>query len=228
LYKLIEIVNATATGSADEVALYVLQGVVPGLRRLSGLARLAVNIADIQPAVASPQRPHHYAAALEYWFEEAPVDVGAALDRAWQEAPPPPSLNRWRYRVSERIQLGSHDGQLTGARSPGVKALYLVRRPEGLSNEAATQGWRQHAGTARTHHIGMSRYIQNGVIEPLTPGAPVVHGIAELSFPTLEDLEQRMYGSEEGRQAISREASALVGEVVTLYTSEYLFGPANG
>jgi hypothetical protein len=228
LYKLIETVEATANDAADEVALYVLQEVAPGLRRLSGLASLAVNIADIEPAVAPSERPHRYVAAIEYWFAKAPMDVGAAVDRAWRQATPSLAMHRWLYRVSERIQLGIHDGRGNGERSPGVKALYLVRRPEGLSNEAATRGWRQHSDTARTHHVRMSRYIQNGVIESLTPGAPVVHGIAELSFPTVEDLEQRIYGSQEGRQAIRREASTLVGEVVTLYTSEYVFGPATG
>jgi hypothetical protein len=228
LYKLIETVEATEGAVSRKVPPYLLTELAHALRRLSGLSRLAVNIAGVEPVLAAPQPAHRYVAALEYWFDAPPIDATAALDGAWDAAPPPSALNRWRYRVSERVQLGSDDSPPTGTRSPGVKALYLVRRPEGLSNEAATQGWRQHADTARTHHVGMTRYIQNGVIESLTPGAPVVHGIAELSFPTLEDLEQRMYGSEEGRQAIGREASVLVGEVVTLYTSEYLFGPATG
>ena len=68
----------------------------------------------------------------------------------------------------------------------------------------------------------MSKYVQNGVREPLTPDAPVVHGFAELHFGSIEDLEQRMYDSEAGRAAIKAEANQLVGEVTPLFTSEYI------
>jgi EthD domain len=102
------------------------------------------------------------------------------------------------------------------------KTIYLVRRREEIDDREAKRRWQEHASLARQHHVGMSRYVQNGVIAALTPGAPVVHGIAELSFPTREDLEKRMYGSVEGRQAIASDAAGLVAEATPLYTSEYI------
>jgi hypothetical protein len=68
----------------------------------------------------------------------------------------------------------------------------------------------------------MRRYVQNGVIDCLSAGAPVVNGIAELHFPTLADLEERMYDSEAGRAAIAADVSTLVAESAALYTSEYV------
>lgn len=225
MYKLIETVEAASPGRAAGLAPHLLTSVAQALAGVGRLERFAINVVDVEPASVQ-QAPHSYVAVIEYWFAEELEGVVEALESAWAAAPTTAALRHWRYHVSERIQLGAHNAAGSGERSPGVKALYLVRRPDGLSNDTATKGWRQHANTARTHHVGMSRYIQNGVIETLSTGAPVIHGIAELSFPTLEDLEQRMYGSNEGREAISREASALVGEVVALYTSEYVFGRA--
>jgi len=183
------------------------------------LARMSVNITDVETASqgASPR----YVAAIEYWFRSEHKPTGDGLSRAWAQAGCP-ALRRWFYRVSERVQLDDALPIGTGKR-PGVKAVYVVRRPDGVSNEQATRGWREHAGTARAHHAGMTRYVQNGVVETLTPSAPVVHGIAELRFASLRDLEERMYDSEAGRRAIQQEASALVGEVATLFTTEYVF-----
>ncbi len=64
------------------------------------------------------------------------------------------------------------------------------------------------------------------MLQPLTAGAPLVHGIAELHFPTREDLEQRMYDSAAGRAAIAADTATLVAEATPLYTSEYILTSA--
>jgi hypothetical protein len=125
------------------------------------------------------------------------------------------------YQVSERVQLEG-SGRGGPGQTPGVKAIYLVRRHADLSDQEAKQRWKEHAPLARQHHVGMDRYVQNGVIRALTPDAPIVNGIAELHFPTLDDLVQRMYGSKEGREAISRDAAGLVAESTVLYTTEHI------
>jgi hypothetical protein len=216
--KYIETVEPGDEGRAATMA--TLLSVAPVVvEAMSELARLSVNIADVE--TTSQGATPRYVAAIEYWFEGEEKPAGDSFARAWAQAGCP-HLRRWVYRVSERVQLEVTSPIGPGKR-PGVKALYVVRRPDGVSNEQATQGWREHAGTARAHHAGMTRYVQNGVVETLTSNAPVVHGIAELRFPSVRDLEKRMYDSEAGRKAIQQEASKLVGEVVPLFTTEYVF-----
>ncbi len=186
---------------------------------MPGLQRVAVNVVEgvrSNSAVAPPP----YLGLMEYWFESEPGEVAGALSAVWRKLGWLGS--RWLYRVSERIQLDTAESRV-GLSATGVKAFYLVTRPAGLSNDDATRGWRDHAGAARKHHVGTGRYVQNGVIQAITPGAPLVHGFAELSFPTLDDFERRMFDNDEGRAAITREASALAGEVITLVTRERLF-----
>lgn len=197
------------------------------LRHPLGPTRLIVNIADVLPQFDEPQTPHLYAFVIEQWFHHA-GDYSAVredLGSWWSTGEAPASRNsiqRHAYLVSERIQLDVAQRGLPGRRSPGVKAIYLTRRPPGLSSEEAAKGWREHADTARTHHIGMTKYVQNGVREGITADAPVIHGFAELHFCSIEDLEQRMYDSEAGKAAIKEEASRLVGQVTPLFTSEYI------
>jgi uncharacterized protein (TIGR02118 family) len=100
------------------------------------------------------------------------------------------------YRVDQRVQWDR--GGATVAR------ISFVRRAPGLTREEFARHWMEvHAPLARRHHPGICRYVQNVVVETLTPGAPEVDGIAELGFATLDDFRERMYDSPEGREIIA-------------------------
>jgi uncharacterized protein (TIGR02118 family) len=185
------------------------------------LGRLVIDLVDVErPDDTAPL----YDAVLEAWAEDAAqIDALARrYDPGAAAADRDTTATGYFYAVSERVQLDHARTWAVGQRSPGVKVIYLTRRPAGLDAREAARLWREHAPLARRHHAGMSRYVQNGVIEALTPGAPVVHGIAELHFPTMEDLEQRMYDSPAGRAVIAADAARLVAEAIPLYTSEYI------
>jgi hypothetical protein len=180
------------------------------------VAGLTVNVVDLE-GPGRPAAPPRWDAVLELWLAEAGLDpnvLAAALAGD--------SAAVHLYHVVERVQLDHTRTWALGERSPGVKAIYATRRPEGLDAREAARLWREHAPLARRHHTGMSRYVQNGVIEALTPDAPVVHGFAVLHFPTLSDLEERMYDSAEGRRAIAADAARLVAEAIPLFTGEYI------
>jgi EthD domain len=185
-------------------------------------ARYTVNIADVTPATA--QEPPRYDVVEECAFDSA--SEFAAWGRAVVAGLPSDLAESieacFSYHVSERVQLDDGRLPVPGERSPGVKAIYIVRRNSTLSDAEAKQRWKDHAPVAREHHVGMRRYVQNGVIDCLSAGAPIVNGIAELHFPSLADLEQRMYGSDAGRAAIAADVSTLVAESAALYTSEYV------
>jgi hypothetical protein len=183
------------------------------------LRRYIVNLVDVVPNVGQPVDPR-YDAVTEMWFDTPEEYAGCAeeIERSIRAL----AGVAYTYHVSERIQLDEQAPAAPGQRSPGVKAIYLTRRLEGLSEEEAKRRWKAHAPLAMKHHSGMAKYVQNGVYSAITPGAPVVHGIAELHFPTLADLEQRMYDSAGGRQAIAADVAGLVAESTVLYTSEYV------
>jgi EthD domain len=127
------------------------------------------------------------------------------------------------YLISETVQWNRTPRPAAGERTAGVKMLAFTRRNESLPNKEVEAMWRRHQIAASKYHNFASSYVQDGVITPLTAAAPVVHGLAELFFPTVEDLEERFYGGAvEGEEAIYADASPFVAEAIALYTSEYV------
>lgn len=130
------------------------------------------------------------------------------------------------YLISETVQWNRTPRPSPGERTSGVKMLVFTRRNESLSNKEVETMWRRHSILAAKYHAAASSYVQDGVIAALTPGAPVVHGLAELFFPTVEDLEERFYGGTvEGEEAIYADAGPFVADAIALYTSEYVLRP---
>jgi uncharacterized protein (TIGR02118 family) len=89
----------------------------------------------------------------------------------------------------------------------GVVRFSWIRRAAEVPDRAAfARHWGEvHAPLARQHHPGLCRYVQHVVVRPLHDDAGSrddVDGIAELGFATLDDLEHRMYDSEEGRAIV--------------------------
>ena len=130
------------------------------------------------------------------------------------------------YLISETVQWNRTPRPAAGQRTPGVKLLALTRRNENLPNKEVEAMWRRHTIAASKYHAFASSYVQDGVITALTAGAPVVHGLAELFFPTVEDLEERFYGGTiEGEEAIYADAQPFVADAIGLPTSEYVLRP---
>jgi EthD domain len=127
------------------------------------------------------------------------------------------------YLIAETTQWNRTPRPAVGERTPGVKMLGFSRRRENLANKDVEAMWRNHSIAAAKYHAAATSYLQDGVIAALTPGAPVVHGIAELFFPTVEDLEERFYGGTvEGEKAIEADAGPFLADSIGLYTSEYV------
>jgi hypothetical protein len=127
------------------------------------------------------------------------------------------------YLIAETIQWDRTPRPAPGERTAGVKAIIFTRRKADLPNKEVEALWRKHRIVAEKYHCYATSYIQDGVIAPLTPGAPVVHGLAELFFPSKEDLEERFYGGTiEGEKAIAADAGPFVADAIGLYSSEYV------
>jgi uncharacterized protein (TIGR02118 family) len=113
-----------------------------------------------------------------------------------QDTPLPPDAEA--YLVEERPQW-DRGGET-------ILRIAFVRRAAGLTREEFADHWTNvHSPLARKHHPVLVRYVQNIVIEPVTPGAPEVDGIAELGFRRLKDIHERMYDSPAGAEIIRRD-----------------------
>ena len=107
------------------------------------------------------------------------------------------------YRVDERVLWDRDPSDVT--------RISFVRRAEGLSHDEFARHWAEvHAPLARRHHPGLARYVQNVVVDKLTPDAPDIDGIAELGFASLDDFRERMYDSAEGREIVAADVRQFI------------------
>jgi uncharacterized protein (TIGR02118 family) len=115
------------------------------------------------------------------------------------------------YLVDEHVQWDYERDWPAGDPTPGVKRISFIRRLPTLTRaEFATHWTDVHAPLARVHHPAIWRYVQNVVVEAITPDAPDVDGIAELHFRTYDDLVNRMYDSDDGRDAVQADVRRFI------------------
>jgi uncharacterized protein (TIGR02118 family) len=121
----------------------------------------------------------------------------------FRSEPPPGLAASEAYRVDEQVQWERGDAAVT--------RISFVRRAAGLTRQQFADHWTTvHAPLARQHHPGICRYVQNVVVEALTPDAPDIDGIAELGFASIADLRERMYDSPAGQATIAADVRAFI------------------
>jgi hypothetical protein len=118
------------------------------------------------------------------WFTERP-DIPRRSDHAWI--------------VDEYPRWDALD-------KPGITRFSFLRRTADIDRDEFARRWENHAALARRYHPVLQRYVQNIVVEPESE----VDGIVELGFASLDDLEHRMYDSDEGRTAIAADVRTFI------------------
>ena len=176
------------------------------------IAAVGGPFADAPPAIEglvaySVHRPHPDEAP------SPPVDLeGAAVAgvvMAWVDGDAPLAPARWfdapvtAYLVDERIQIEWTRDWADGEATPGIEQLAYVPRVASVTHEQFAQHWSErHTPLVHIHHPGMARYVQNVIVEALTPDAPELDGVAQLYFRTAHDYHERYFDSEEGQRII--------------------------
>ena len=189
-----------------------------------GLAGLIIDLVDI-PAEEAGLRPGgepSFDAIVETWVTADPEHVdGTTL---WRDDALSGLVSAAHtYHVAVRVMREVERTWPVGERSPGVKSVYLARRPQDLTPQGYADHWgNTHAPLALKHHVGMWRYIQDVVIRPVSPGAPPWDGFAELHFHTAQDLRERFYDSDEGRAVIAADVARFSSGGRVLHCSEYV------
>ena len=135
-----------------------------------------------------------------------PVE-GVAM--VWVEGDAPLAPARWfdapvtAYLVDERIQIEWSRDWSDGAVTPAIEQLAFVPRVASITHEQFAEHWSErHTPLVRVHHPGMARYVQNVIVEPLTPVTGELDGVAQLYVRTAHDLHERYFDSEDGQRII--------------------------
>lgn len=162
----------------------------------------------IEPPLEGQFEPMDCAGAVCIWCdpERFPVDLlrdGKALSEALFPSSEFPEAQIYVYAVEEyRRRVAEHDQPL-GEPSPGFVWFTFMRRLDGITHDEFASRWCDgHWPLVERHHPAVWGYTQNVVTASLTPDAPYWDGIGELHFKTPEDMRDRMYDSEEGKQII--------------------------
>jgi hypothetical protein len=202
------------------------------LKQIPRLDHYIVNVNDVSPdfGEAQPLRtaPVPYDVVTEMWIEPASASESAA--ELYQAAIAPAmetlrsrSATCHSYLVADVVEKDVQKFAL-GERAPGVNLVSAITWGEGKTAAQGRNGWRNHGPLACRIHIGMTRYVRNVIEQAVTPGAPGYNGVAMLYFPTLQDLEQRLYDSPPSVEVIGKDVAGFVNleKIVTFYTGQYV------
>jgi uncharacterized protein (TIGR02118 family) len=163
----------------------------------------------------SVHRPHPDEQRAEPLDVTNPGVEGVVM--AWVEGDAPLEPVRWfdapvtAYLVDERIQIEWARDWPDGAPTPAIEQLAYVPRVASITREQFAEHWSErHTPLVRVHHPGMARYVQNVIVEPLTPNARDLDGVAQLYFRTSHDLYERYFDSDEGRRIIFEDVATFL------------------
>ena len=137
-----------------------------------------------------------------------PTAIGGVV-LAWLDAAASPRPHRVvrpcpvaAYRVDERVPIDRPPrlARRHARRRRSCSARSSVDSRISPATRSPRTGTTSTRRSSRSTIPGVARYVQNVVVEPLTPDAPEVDGIAQLYFRTAHDFHERYYDSEAGRQ----------------------------
>jgi uncharacterized protein (TIGR02118 family) len=126
------------------------------------------------------------------------------------------------YATREHVQKAPSAPGPLGVRSPGVKIVGLVRRPDGMAHEAFVEHWlERHVPLALRHHPGLHKYVTN-VVEARLGDGPDWDGIAELHFPSHEAMRTGFFDSPDGERIIREDMTRFIGLTWGYDVAEYV------
>lgn len=113
------------------------------------------------------------------------------------------------YVVEEVVHWDNLSGRHKGKTSPGFKIIPFSHRSPRVGQREFFDHYREvHSSLAREHHPGISRYVQNFVIDRIGEGVPEADTTAELHFACFEDYRDKFYAHTESPKIIGRDVAA--------------------
>ncbi len=87
------------------------------------------------------------------------------------------------YRVTEYMIRELHTDRPVGMRTPEIKRIAMLTKPEGVTHEEAMTYWlERHPAFCFRHHSGMASYSQNHIDELLTENSIPLDGFPILTY----------------------------------------------
>ncbi len=206
------LLNAADGTSGDSMREQLVDDVVPRLLA-AGAHQAQVNVMDSGVQAAAGSRLASGAGAcpdaiVSLWVDSANAPLRAAYDDMLREV----NAELAAYLVTESAPL---PGNPVEGRRAGYTQVSFLQRPERLDEQSWMDHWHNHHTQVAIETQATSRYLQNLVVRPLTPGAPPCTAVVEESFPEEAMTDQSVFfdavGDDARRQA---NAEALMTSVM--------------
>jgi hypothetical protein len=183
----------------DELRDQLLHDVAPHLLALGGVHALTVDVHDSHAAqapspVPTPAGELLHTAIVSTWVDAydrraAPIaDVLATLDRTVAGYLVTESLYDDYGTTPHAPPRSWPDGEP----SPGVLTVALIHRPSTLPYDEWIARWHGTQSPVSAELQPRTRYVRNEVRRPITAGAPVIDGIVEEAWPSVEHVRDPM------------------------------------
>jgi hypothetical protein len=176
----------------------------------AGVRRLQVNLDDADVAAAplrfGPGTP--ITAVVSVWLDDPGADLAPVVDVVRDLDP---AADGWR--VDERLPI-EPPVVADGARADALANLAFLRRPAAMAPQDWLDDWLERHTPVAIETQGTFGYVQNPVLEALTPDAPDVAGIVEELFPmaAMQDTHA-FYGSAGDDEELQRRFTRLMESV---------------
>ncbi len=166
--------------------------------RAAGVTRWQVNVDDepVAAAMRLPAGDAPVAAVVSAW--DGAADAVLAVLRGLPEV-----TDVWGWEVEERRPIAPEE-RGDGVRLDALANIALLRRPAELSHEEWLHRWLVDHTPVAIATQGTFGYVQNIVVETLTPdrpGAPDVAALVEELFPTAAITDVHAFYGSGGSQA---------------------------
>lgn len=175
----------------------------------AGVRRLQLNIDDdhVADAMRIPAFPDPIGAIVGVWDAD-PTAVAAALSAVAS------TVHGWR--VDEHRRLDPPEAW-DGSRADALANVAVLRRPEELAHDEWLRRWMVEHTPVAIRTQATFGYVQNVVLEPVTPNAPAVDAIVEELFPLagMTDMHA-FYGSGGDDAELHRRLADLMASVARI------------
>jgi hypothetical protein len=176
----------------------------------TGVHRVQLNLddADVAPALRlATAEP--ISAIVSTWSDETdPKAIATVLERA--------SGRVAGWRVDERRRLDPPEVP-DGERADALANVALIRRPADLPEAEWRRRWLVEHTPVAIRTQATFGYLQNIVIEPVTPEAPAVSALVEELFPTAGMTDQHAFHGSGGDEAeLKRRFGTLMASVARI------------
>jgi hypothetical protein len=172
----------------------------------AGVRRLQVNVEDAP--VAGAMRIDHLDDPIGGFVTVWDGETGPVADLLRTAA-----TTVHAYRVDERRRLDPPESW-DGSRADALANVAVLRRPDELDRAEWLQRWMVDHTAVGIRTQATFGYVQNIVLEPLTPDAPRIDGIVEelFSSPAVTDIHA-FYGSGGDDAELGRRIDVLMASV---------------